>query len=99
MGRKPLPEDQKKKRCVYWLTLEQQVGVEVALGMRAVTIAEREWVGTIPKDASIGDTVMVPLAEVYLPSMRECGICGKDYDGNLHDKCPHEHVANNQRRK
>lgn len=35
----------------------------------------------------------------YTPSMRECGICGKDYDGNMHDKCPYPHVPNNPRRK
>lgn len=36
--------------------------------------------------------------ELCPPSMRECGTCGKDYDGNLHDSCPHDHVPNGKRK-
>lgn len=106
MGRKPLPEDQKKVRLVLYVTpaqrdlLEQMAAVNYQFGAADVAAASKPILEAILAErAQRPDTVRLPVIELadeaeYVPSMRECLTCGKDYDGNLHESCPHEHVPN-----
>lgn len=104
MGRKPLPDIEKKNRVVLYLTEAEERWIRelVAIGPQVRQAGDVAQPYEIRRPSA---TVKLPVIELadeadnYMPSMRECNICGKDYDGNLHTTCPHEHIANNPRRK
>lgn len=125
MGRKPLPDDQKKHRIELWVTDEEEQqmlldlehirkGHKVYL-MREFATGQPEMV-KLPVMPLQDEAAEVAIAKHYgsrpahnvpmigvtdpplPPSMRECSVCGKDYDGDAYDSCPHDHVANGKRK-